>query len=105
MITTPFVFSTDLEKDLLSNKKLRGILKCVHIADIHFGSLDPQYQYNTLKEQFIDVIDNLDFDILSINGDLFRTKYMSNSAPVFYATMFISDCSIVTGKQIGRAHV
>lgn len=92
MIETPFVFTTDLEKDLLNDKKSRGILKCVNIADIHFGSLDPQYQYTTLKEQFISVISKLDFDILSINGDLFRTKYMSNSAPVFYATLFISDC-------------
>lgn len=70
----------------------RGTLKEVHIADIHFGAFNAKTQYNILKEQFIDKISNLDFDILSINGDLYDHKFMSNSDPVMYATLFVDEC-------------
>lgn len=63
----------------------------VHIADIHFGIIEPLYQYNILKEQFLDRIRDIDFDIVSINGDLFDHKFMSNSDTVMYACLFIND--------------
>lgn len=69
----------------------RGSLICVHIADIHFGVMDPLYQYNILKDQFINKIKDIHFDILCIDGDLFDHKFMSNSDPVLYASLFISD--------------
>ena len=61
----------------------------VHIADIHFGVIDPKEQYKILEEQFINKIRNINFNILSINGDLFEHKFMSNSETIMYATMFI----------------
>lgn len=70
----------------------RGTLICVHIADIHFGALDPKYQYDILKEQFLNKISNINFDVLCINGDLFDHKFMSNSDAVLYATIFINEC-------------
>lgn len=74
------------------NKFKRGTLSEIHIADIHFGALEPSYQYQILKEQFLNKINEIHFDILSIDGDLFDHKYMSNSDVVMYASMFINDC-------------
>lgn len=67
----------------------RGTLIEVHIADIHFGVIDPKEQYKILEEQFLDKIDKLRFDIISINGDLFDHKFMSNSDAVMYAIKFV----------------
>ena len=35
------------------NLKTRGLMNQVHIADIHFGAMKPQKQYEILKEQFL----------------------------------------------------
>lgn len=72
----------------ITNKE---VLKIVSIADIHFGALDPQYQYTQLKAQFIDRLRNLDFDILEICGDLFDSKYMGNNPIISYALLFIDE--------------
>ena len=65
------------------------IHKIVSIADIHFGAIDPIYMFNQLKEQFINRIAPLDFDILAICGDLFDAKFMSNNPIVSYSIYFI----------------
>ena len=45
----------------------RGTLTEVHISDIHFGAFDPKVQYNILKEQFLDKINQLPrIDLISI---------------------------------------
>lgn len=63
-----------------------------HIADIHFGALDPRVQYKILKEQFLNRISQmLVLDIISINGDIFDHKFMANSDAVLYASLFIED--------------
>lgn len=67
----------------------RGTFKEAHISDIHFGVLDPKYQYDILEEQFLKKIENLKLDIISINGDLFDHKFMSNSDVVMYTIRFI----------------
>ncbi len=64
----------------------------VHIADIHFGSVDPMKQYNILCEQFLNKISQIDFDILSIDGDIFDKKFMANSDAVYYAVEFVRNC-------------
>ena len=69
----------------------KEVLKIISIADIHFGALDPQYQYTQLKAQFIDRLRNLDFDILEICGDLFDSKYMGNNPIISYALLFIDE--------------
>jgi hypothetical protein len=75
----------------LETRLERATLIEVHIADIHFGALDPFTQYRILKEQCITPLQDVDFDVFSINGDLFDHKYMSNSDVVMYATMFVKD--------------
>lgn len=72
-----------------TNNIIRGSLIEIHIADIHFGAIDPKTHYQILEEQFLNKIINIQFDILSINGDLFHHKYMSNSETVMYAIRFI----------------
>ena len=82
------------EEDILNNDipvYIRSVLTEIHISDIHFGAFEPSSQYKILKEQFISKIENLRFDILSINGDLFHRKSMSNSDTVLYATLFIDE--------------
>lgn len=69
-----------------------GAVVEVHIADIHFGAIDPEKEYQILVEQFIKPISNLKFDILSIDGDLFDKKFLASSPAIDYANRFIMDC-------------
>ena len=64
----------------------------VHIADIHFGAIDPETEYNILVEQFLTPISKIKFDILSIDGDLFDKKFLASAAAVDYASRFVYDC-------------
>lgn len=67
-------------------------LTMIHIADIHFGCvIEPKIEYDILKEQMIDTLEPLNFDILSIDGDLFEHKFMSNTDPILYGSLLISD--------------
>lgn len=72
--------------------KQRSYVIEIHIADIHFGSTDPAKQYNILNEQFLQKIAMIDFDILSIDGDIFDKKFMANSLAVMYAMEFVRQC-------------
>ena len=70
----------------------RGQMIEVHIADLHFGAFNPKTQYEILQEQFISKIINLPrIDLISIDGDIFDHKVMSNSDVVLYATLFIDN--------------
>lgn len=72
--------------------KNRGTLISVHIGDIHFGcSIEPKVEYEILKKQMVDELEPLNFDILSVDGDLFEHKFMSNTDPIMYASLLISD--------------
>ena len=72
--------------------KKRGTLIEVHIADLHFGSFDPKKQYDILMEQFLTPISQLPkIDIISIDGDTFDHKVMSNSDTALYATKFVDN--------------
>lgn len=64
----------------------------VHIADIHFGAIDPETEYNILVEQFLNPISKIKFDILSIDGDLFDKKFLASATAVDYASRFVYDC-------------
>lgn len=81
------------------NKQTRGTLVEVHIADIHFGCMNPEYQYKILKEQFLNKIDNMNFDLVSINGDLYDHKFMSNSDVIMYSVMFMNDLVEICRKK------
>lgn len=68
----------------------RGTLIEVHLADLHFGAFDPSKQFNILMEQVYNKISLLPkIDIISIDGDIFDHKVMSNSDTVLYATKFV----------------
>lgn len=70
----------------------RGTLIEVHIADLHFGAFNPKLQYQILMEQFVNIIAKIPkIDIISIDGDIFDHKVMSNSDTTMYATMFIDN--------------
>lgn len=77
------------------NIKNKPYVTEIHIADIHFGSIDPSKQFNILKDQFLDKISIIDFDVLSIDGDIFDKKFMANSDAVFYALEFVRLCTIL----------
>lgn len=65
----------------------------VHIADLHFGSIDPLKEFAILKEQFLDRIALVNFDILSIDGDIFDKKLMANSQATYNAMEFVRICA------------
>lgn len=79
--------SLDMKKD-----DMDAILTSIAISDIHFGAMDPEYQYETLKNHFINRLQPIHFDIMYINGDLFDRKFMGNSDAILYATLFIDEC-------------
>lgn len=61
-----------------------------HIADIHFGVMKPELQFNILREQFLYRLEAMEvLDIVSINGDLFDHKFMANADAIMYACYFI----------------
>lgn len=71
-----------------------------HIADLHFGALDPKYQYDILKDQFVGKLEKFPFlDIVSINGDLFHHKFMANSDAVMYCCQLVSDLIELCGRK------
>lgn len=65
----------------------------VHIADLHFGAVDPLQEFTILKEQFLDRIALINFDILSIDGDIFDKKLLANSQAIYYAMEFVRMCA------------
>lgn len=67
-------------------------LVIVSIADIHFGSMNPEYQYNILREQFLNKIETMNIiDIITICGDYFDHKCMANSNTIMYSIKFFND--------------
>ena len=75
------------------DKSHKRYLTEVHIADIHFGSIDPAKQFMILQEQFLNRINFIDFDILSIDGDIFDKKFMANNDAIYYAMEFVRLCT------------
>ena len=73
------------------NKEMnRGVRIEAHIADIHFGVIDPKLQFNILREQFILKLQSLRIlNAVYINGDIFDHKNLASSDVVMYANMFI----------------
>ena len=91
----PLEFLSDEEMayrlSLENTINVRPTLREAHIADIHFGAMDPKVQYQILTEQFLNKIKPINLDVISINGDLFDHKFMTSSDVVMYATMFVRD--------------
>ena len=70
---------------------LNGMFIEAHIADLHFGAMEPNEQYKILKEQFLDKLYEIPIlDIVSICGDIFHHKFMANSNVVYIASYFIT---------------
>lgn len=68
-----------------------NILRIISIADIHFGVIDPKFEYEVLTRDFTNRIAMIDFDIIAICGDLFDLKMMSNNPAISYAIRFVDD--------------
>lgn len=78
---------------------MNNILKIISIADIHFGVIDPKFEYETLTRDFTNRIAGVQFDILAICGDLFDLKMMSNNPAISYALRFIDDLARICSFQ------
>lgn len=69
-----------------------GMFIEAHIADIHFGAMNPNLQYGILKDQFINKLIKMPIlDIVSVNGDIFDHKFMASSDAIAVAQYFIKD--------------
>lgn len=75
----------------LQQKAKRGVSLQAHIADIHFGVMDPKVEFDILYEQFVRVIDAIPLDIISIDGDIFYRLMTANSDAVLYANFLIRE--------------
>ena len=71
----------------------------VHIADIHFGAIDPEIQYNILDEQFLKPIENIPFNILAIDGDLFDRKFIASSKAIEMGIRFVNKCALLCEEK------
>ena len=67
------------------------VLKIISISDIHAGAMDPAFMYDTLMNQFVNRINQIDFDILAICGDIFDSKFMSNNPIIMYTLQLIDN--------------
>lgn len=74
-------------------------LVMVHIADIHFGCIDPQRELQILFDQFLRKIEQIHFDILAIDGDLFDRKFAANNPAVQWAITFINYCVDICDRR------
>lgn len=85
----------DLSYDI-NRREERGVLSEIHLADLHFGSIDPKTQYDILKREVIDELYKIPIiDIIFIEGDLYERKYTTDSEPILYASMFMADIRLV----------
>lgn len=75
------------------------IITTIHIADIHFGCMNPEEEYNILYRQFLSPIELINFDILSIDGDLFDRKFSANSPAIQYAISFVNQCARICASK------
>lgn len=92
-MVSPFLFVKEEGMLYTESVKNKPFVMEIHIADIHFGSIDPAKQFAILNEQFLQPISRLDFDILSIDGDIFDKKFMANSYAIMYAMEFVRRCA------------
>lgn len=70
-----------------------------HIADIHFGVINPVIQLNILQEQFIRKIEPLNLDIISVDGDLFDKKFLANNEVITCVNLFIKSLIELSVKK------
>lgn len=88
-----------MERELFKIDK-RGSVIIVGIADLHFGVIDPKTQYDILYEQFIKEIDKLPIiDVITILGDIFDRRVMSDSDAAMYSSLFIHEVREVAIKK------
>ena len=73
--------------------KYNNILTHIHIADIHFGCMNPQDELNILRTQFIHRIATIQFDILSIDGDLFDRRLTADNLAIQAGIQFVNECA------------
>lgn len=67
----------------------------VHIADLHFGAIDPAEEFKFLNEQFLIPISRIQFSILSINGDIFDRRYPASHPAITAAIEFVNRCAML----------
>lgn len=61
------------------------------ISDIHLGVLDPQYQWENLKEYFFSHCLKIKPDIIAVNGDIMDERVSVNSTTAAVFHMFIDE--------------
>lgn len=69
-------------------------MKCIEIADMHWGCTNPEKYYNEMYEfiiKYLDGLDPEDLDILFIAGDIFDSKQYLYSQTMIWFTKFYVD--------------
>lgn len=87
-------------KEVMTFNRNDDVLVEAHIADLHFGSIEPEEEYKILNEQFLEPLRQMNvLDIVSINGDVFDHKFMANSNAVVYALKFMNELAYICKRK------
>ena len=79
-----------MEREFLNDiQTKRGTLIEAHIADIHFGAINPRLQYEILVEQYLMTLESLPIlDIIFVDGDFWDHGVSTSSDTAMYGSMF-----------------
>ena len=68
---------------------IKDLFVTAFIADIHFGSSDPERLYNELKKNFLNVIKGKRIDLVVLGGDTFHNVISMNNITSRYVLLFM----------------
>ena len=78
-----------------------NVINIVHLADVHWGSINPKKLYNDLKTEFIDKIKDEDLDMIIILGDYFDHKIPLTDQSSILGIKFLNQlCSFAKKRNI-----
>jgi len=81
---------------------MKETVKIAHIADVHWGAINPKKLYNDLKTEFVDYIKEIeDLDMIMILGDYFDKKIPLTDQSSILGIKFLNQlCSYTKKKNI-----
>ena len=72
-----------------------NIIRSVHIADLHFGCINPFDELDILTKQFLNPVMGMRPDFISICGDIFDRKFPANHPAISCAISFVDQCATI----------
>lgn len=83
---------------------IKDLFVTAFIADIHFGSSDPERLYNELKVNFLNVLKGKRIDLVVLGGDTFHNVISMNTITSRYVLLFMEKLLKICKKN-GIKHI